>query len=85
MAAVDGGMTVDLPTMMRIIRRLKSSIVIPMHWFGDYTLDQFLTGMRDAFQVVDVGGPALEVSLDRLPSTPTIMVLRPEWLRAPEE
>ena len=81
MAAVDGGMTVDLPTMMRIIRRLRSSIVIPMHWFGDYTLDRFLVGMRDAFQVVDVGGPALDVSLDRLPSQPTIMVLRPQWLR----
>jgi L-ascorbate metabolism protein UlaG (beta-lactamase superfamily) len=81
MAAVDGGTTIDLPAMMRIIRRLRSSIVIPMHWFGDYTLDTFLAGMSDNFQVVEVGGPALDVSLDRLPSTPTIMVLRPAWLR----
>ncbi|MEL6451790.1 MAG: MBL fold metallo-hydrolase [Pseudomonadota bacterium] len=85
MAAVDGGMTVDLPTMMRIIDRLRSSIVIPMHWFGEYTLDTFLTGMRDRFQVVEVGGPALDVSLDRLPSRPTIMVLRPAWLSAAAE
>lgn len=85
MAAVDGGTTVDLPTMMRIIDRLRSSIVIPMHWFGDYTLDTFLAGMRDTFQVVEVGGPALDVSLDRLPSRPTIMVLRPAWLSAPAE
>lgn len=85
MAAVDGGMTVDLPTMMRIVDRLRSSIVIPMHWFGDYTLNTFLDGMRDRFQVVEVGGPALDVSLDRLPSRPTIMVLRPAWLsKAPE-
>lgn len=82
MAAVDGGMTVDLPTMMRIIDRLRSSIVIPMHWFGEFTLNAFLDGMRDTFQVVEVGGPALDVSLDRLPSRPTIMVLRPAWLRA---
>lgn len=82
MAAVDGGSTVDLPTMMRIIDRLRSSIVIPMHWFGDFTLNAFLDGMRDTFQVVEVGGPALDVSLDRLPSRPSIMVLRPEWLRA---
>ncbi|MEM6371931.1 MAG: MBL fold metallo-hydrolase [Pseudomonadota bacterium] len=81
MAAVDGGMTVDLTTMMRIVDRLKSSIVIPMHWFGEFTLNQFLDGMRDTFQVVEVGGPALDVSLDRLPSRPTIMVLRPAWLR----
>ena len=80
MAAVDGGMTVDLATMTRIIDRLRSSIVIPMHWFGEYTLDTFLAGMRDTFQVVEVGGPSLDVSLDRLPSRPTIMVLRPAWL-----
>ena len=81
MAAVDGGSTVSLPTMMRIIDRLRSSIVIPMHWFGDFTLNAFLYGMRDTFQVVEVGGPALDVSLDRLPSRPTIMVLRPQWLQ----
>jgi L-ascorbate metabolism protein UlaG (beta-lactamase superfamily) len=80
MAAVDGGTTVDLPTMIRILKRLRSSIVIPMHWFGDFTLDVFLAGMRDSFQIVDVGGPALDVSLDRLPSRPTVMVLRPKWL-----
>ena len=57
MAAVDGGMTVDLPTMLLIVSRFKSSIVIPMHWFGDFTLDAFLTGMRAEFQVVEVGGP----------------------------
>ena len=85
MAAVDGGMTVDLPTMMRIVGRLKSSIVIPMHWFGEYTLDAFLVGMRDEFQVVEVGGPTLDVSLDRLPRRPTIMVLRPSWLRPSED
>ncbi|APX12062.1 MBL fold metallo-hydrolase [Tateyamaria omphalii] len=85
MAAVDGGMTVDLPTMMRIVSRLRSSIVIPMHWFGDFTLDAFLTGMAEEFQVVETGGPSLDVSLDRLPSRPTIMVLRPEWLREASE
>ena len=37
--------------------------------------------MADEFAVVEVGGPALQVSRDRLPSRPTIMVLRPEWLR----
>ena len=80
MAAVDGGTTLDLPTMMRVIRRLRSSIVIPMHWFGEATLRAFLDGMRDEFQVVEIGGPALDVSLDRLPSSPQIVVLEPAWL-----
>lgn len=85
MAAVDGGTTVDLPTMMRIVSRLRSSIVVPMHWFGDFTLDVFLKGMQDQFQIVEVGGPSLDVSLDRLPGRPTIMVLRPEWLNVTPE
>ncbi|ASM72959.1 MULTISPECIES: MBL fold metallo-hydrolase [Roseobacteraceae] len=81
MAPIDGGMTLDLPTMTRVLKRLKSSVVLPMHWFSDYTLDAFLTGMEDTFAVVEVGGPSLQVSRDRLPSRPTIMVLRPEWLK----
>ena len=80
MAPVDGGMTLDLPTLINVINRLRSSIVIPMHWFGEYTLNAFLSGMRETFQVVDVEGPSLDVSLSRLPSRPTIMVLRPEFL-----
>lgn len=81
MAPVDGGMTLDLPTMTRVIQRLRSSIVIPMHWFSDFGLTIFLDGMEGTFQVVRVEGPAITVSLDRLPSTPTIMVLRPAYLR----
>lgn len=84
MAAVDGGMTVDLPTMIRILKRFKSSIVIPMHWFGDLTLQAFLDGMRDEFAIVRLDGPSIDVSLSRLPSRPTIMVLRPQWLRDAE-
>lgn len=82
MAPVDGGMTLDLATMTRVIKRLRSSIVIPMHWFSDYGLRLFLEGMEGTFQVVQVDGPAITVSLDRLPSQPTIMVLRPAYLRA---
>ncbi|MEM8692664.1 MAG: MBL fold metallo-hydrolase [Pseudomonadota bacterium] len=84
MAPVDGGFTLDLATMTRVIKRLRSSIVIPMHWFGEFTLNDFLTGMADEFQVVEVGSAHLDVSLGRLPSRPTVMVLRPEWLRAAE-
>lgn len=85
MAPVDGGYTLDLPTMIGVIKRLKSSIVIPMHWFSEFALDDFLLGMRDEFTIVEVGGPSLTVSLDRLPSRPTIMVLRPAYLNVPRE
>jgi len=80
MAPVDGGYTLDQATMIKVLQRLKSSIVIPMHWFSGFALDDFLDGMRDDFSIVEVGGPSLTVSLDRLPSRPTIMVLRPAYL-----
>ncbi|MEE4188204.1 MAG: MBL fold metallo-hydrolase [Roseobacter sp.] len=83
MAPVDGGYTLDLDTMIRVLQRLRSSVVVPMHWFSLFALDDFLAGMSEDFAVVEVGGPSLEISLDRLPSRPTVMVLRPELLRAP--
>lgn len=83
MAAVDGGMTVDLPTMTRVLKRLKSSIVIPMHWWGESNLMRFTNGMRDEFDVVDVAAPSIEVSLRTLPDRPTVMILRPQMLRDP--
>lgn len=80
MVPVDGGFTLDLATMINVVKRLRSSVVIPMHWFSLTALDDFLVGMSDEFAVVEVGGAALEMSLDRLPSRPTIMVLRPAFL-----
>ncbi|CAN0602359.1 unnamed protein product, partial [Ectocarpus sp. 12 AP-2014] len=75
MAAVDGGLTVDTPTMIRIIKRLRSSVVLPMHWFSRGSLDRFLAGVSDEFAIKRTGESAIEVSLRNLPSRPTIMVL----------
>jgi L-ascorbate metabolism protein UlaG (beta-lactamase superfamily) len=80
MASVDGSYTLDQPTMIRVLKRLKSSIVIPMHWFSSFALEDFLDGMADEFTVINVEGPSLDVSLDSLPSRLTIMVLRPQYL-----
>ncbi len=80
MAAVDGGLTVDTPTMIRIVNRLKSSIVIPMHWFSRGSLEIFLAGVSDDFAVDRTGETSLEVSLRTLPSRPTVVVLEPRFL-----
>jgi L-ascorbate metabolism protein UlaG (beta-lactamase superfamily) len=84
MAPVDGGYTMSLPEMMTVLRRLKSSVVIPMHWFSGGSLDAFLVGMADAFAIERPGGSSIALSLRDLPDRPTIVVLRPEWLRDPE-
>lgn len=81
MAAVDGGLTVDTRTMIRIIKRFRSSIVLPMHWFSRHSLDQFLAGVSDDFDVKRAGESELELSLRDLPSRPTVVVLEPLFLR----
>ena len=85
MAPVDGGYTLDQPTMIAVLKRLRASIVIPMHWFSEFALDDFLTGMADDFTIIQVEGPSLTVSLDNLPSRPSIMVLRPAYLNVGDQ
>ena len=80
MAPVDGGYTLDYVTMIAVLKRLRSRIVIPMHWFSLFALEDFLDGMRDEFTVIDIEGPYLNVRRDALPSQPTIMVLRPTYI-----
>ena len=81
MAPVDGGMTLPLPTLIRMMNRLRSSVVVPMHWFGSTTLDFFLAELSDTFDVQRSGESFLELSLRNLPDRPTVMVLEPRWLR----
>ncbi|MEL6801838.1 MAG: MBL fold metallo-hydrolase [Pseudomonadota bacterium] len=80
MAAVDGGLTLDLPTMIKVLNRLKSSVVIPMHWFSMSSLDRFVAGMQDAFDIRRDAPNSLEVSLRTLPERPTVVVLAPQFL-----
>lgn len=77
MVPVDGGMTLDIGTMIQVMKRLKARVVLPMHWFGDGTLGAFLAGMQDEFEVVYPDASNMTVSLMDLPRSPTIYVLRP--------
>jgi L-ascorbate metabolism protein UlaG (beta-lactamase superfamily) len=85
MAPVDGGYTLPVSTMTGVLKRLKSSVVIPMHWFTDFGLQNFVSGMVDEFDVKRVDGSSIEVSLATLPKRPTIFLLRPSWLRDNDE
>ena len=80
MAPVDGGFSLTLPEIITTLKRLRSSIVIPMHWFSPLSLDAFIVGMSDDFAIIHAGQPSLTISLQDLPSKPTVMVLQPRWL-----
>lgn len=80
MAPVDGGYTMPLPEMISVLQRLKSSVVIPMHWFSDYSLQTFLVGIAEDFAIETPGTSSIELSLRDLPDRPTVVVLRPQYL-----
>lgn len=81
MVPVDGGYTMSTDAMAGVVEKLRSSVVIPMHWFSQASLDAFLSRMEGGFDVVRLEQSDLDLSRDRLPSRPTIMVLQPQWLQ----
>ena len=80
MVPVDGGYTMRLQDMVGVVRRLRSSVVIPMHWFSSEALQVFLDEMSAEFAVVETGGAQIALSLDDLPSQPTVIVLEPAFI-----
>lgn len=80
MAAVDGGMTLDHPTMVKTLKRFHASVVLPMYWFGETTIGAFLSGMRDEFEVVRMEESTLIDSQDHLPARPTVIVMPPQFV-----
>jgi L-ascorbate metabolism protein UlaG (beta-lactamase superfamily) len=77
MVPVDGGYTLSVTDMVGVVRRLRSSIVIPMHWFSGASLQTFLAEMESEFEVVETGLSELDLSLQDLPGRPSILVLDP--------
>jgi L-ascorbate metabolism protein UlaG (beta-lactamase superfamily) len=80
MVPVDGGYTMPVADMAQVVRRLRSSIVLPMHWFDGSSLETFVADMSGEFAVVRVDPPDIEVSRATLPARPTIMVVQPAFL-----
>lgn len=81
MVPVDGMHTMNVTTMAKVVRRLRSSVVLPMHWFDGVSLQLFLNDMVGEFDVVRLDQPDVVLSRANLPRRPTIMVLRPAWIR----
>ena len=79
MAPVDGGMTIPTPLMVKVLKRLRSSLVLPMHWFGDGTLRAFVAGMQDEFEIEWTDSAHTTVSMRSLPRRPTVRILRPRY------
>ncbi|MCG6114614.1 MAG: MBL fold metallo-hydrolase [Mesorhizobium sp.] len=74
MVPIDGGMTLSLPAMSEIARRLQSSIVLPMHRFST-PIAQFVAMLDERFAVEFRDSPSTKISTRSLPRRPTVVIL----------
>ncbi|MEP1206894.1 MAG: MBL fold metallo-hydrolase [Rhizobiaceae bacterium] len=75
MIAVDGGLTMSHLSAREILKRLRSSVVLPMHVRSYGALPNFLTYLGDEFAIQRVRENKLTLSLLNLPKQPTVMLL----------
>lgn len=74
---VDGSYTLDVPGMVEVLKALKAPLVIPMHYFSEFTLGRFLEAAGKAFGVKRLASSELTISRDVLPSKTEVWVLPP--------
>jgi L-ascorbate metabolism protein UlaG (beta-lactamase superfamily) len=75
MIAVDGGLTMSHLSAREILKRLRSSVVLPMHVRSYDALPQFLNYLGEEFAIERLRENRLVLSLRTLPKRPTVMLL----------
>ncbi|MFB2553427.1 MBL fold metallo-hydrolase [Ensifer soli] len=75
MVPVDGGLTMGAESMSRVVTRLRSSLILPMHRRGP-PITAFLSMFDDSFDRSYATGPSVTVSLRSLPRKPLIHILQ---------
>jgi L-ascorbate metabolism protein UlaG (beta-lactamase superfamily) len=74
MVPIDGSYTMSLDGVSDITRRLRASIVLPMHRFMT-PLDEFMRRIGQQFEIDMRTERTLKISRGSLPSTPTVIIL----------
>ena len=75
MVPVDGGLTMGKQSMSKVVQRLRSSVILPMHRRGP-VIDDFLSMFGTDYDVVRAPEATMSVSVRSLPKRPTIYVLK---------
>ena len=74
MVPIDGAYTMSLDGISDITRRLRASVVLPMHRFMT-PLDDFMRRIGQQFAVDVRSERTLKISRESLPGTPTVIIL----------
>lgn len=74
MIPIDGSYTMSLDGVSDITRRLRASVVLPMHRFMT-PLDDFMRRIGQEFEIDQRSERTLKISRETLPGTPTVIIL----------
>ena len=74
MVPIDGTYTMSLDGISDITKRLRASVVLPMHRFMT-PLDEFMRRIGQQFEIDRRGERTLKMSRETLPATPTVIIL----------
>jgi L-ascorbate metabolism protein UlaG (beta-lactamase superfamily) len=75
MAPVDGTVTLGLEDMIALLKRVRASVVLPMHYWSTSSLDRFIDGMADRFRIIRADVPSLTLTPRTLPTEPSVFVM----------
>jgi Beta-lactamase superfamily domain len=74
MVPIDGTYTMSLDGISEITRRLRASVVLPMHRFAT-PLQEFMDKIGREFEIDRRSERTLTISRESLPTTPTVIIL----------
>jgi L-ascorbate metabolism protein UlaG (beta-lactamase superfamily) len=74
MVPIDGTYTMSLGGISDITRRLRASVVLPMHRFAT-PLEEFMERIGKEFEIDRRGERTMRISRETLPTTPTVIIL----------
>jgi len=74
MVPIDGTYTMSLDGVSEITKRLRASVVLPMHRFAT-PLDEFMRLIGQQFVIDQRTERTLKISRETLPGTPTVIIL----------
>lgn len=72
---VDGSYTLSQDGMMEVLAALNAPLMIPMHFFGQTTLQRFLAKAGERWEVAFSESPSVTVTRGGLPTRPRVLVL----------
>jgi L-ascorbate metabolism protein UlaG (beta-lactamase superfamily) len=75
MVPVDGGLTMGAASMSKVVQRLRSSLILPMHRPGP-SVANFLAMFGAEFDIKLAPSNIVDISVDTLPKKPEILIVK---------